>query len=171
MLLLAASTGFAAEDKKAPPVNTETSSVKPEKAPAAPTDGEQINWHVISSGGTKGASPHFGLDGTVAQPAVDSGSSTHYKLISGFWALSGPVGCCVGIRGNVDGITGPAGDVDVSDLTFLVAYLFSDGAAPPCVDEGNVDGVVGSAGPIDVADLTYLVAYFFQGGPTPSPCP
>ncbi|HWR81754.1 MAG TPA: hypothetical protein VN285_00475 [Candidatus Deferrimicrobium sp.] len=80
-----------------------------------------------------------------------------------------PCGCCVN-RGNVDDIIGPAGPVDVSDLTYLVAFLFSGGAAPPCVDQANVDGIVGPAGPVDVSDLTYLVAFLFSGGAAPPPC-
>ncbi|MEW5993783.1 MAG: hypothetical protein AB1744_05225 [Candidatus Zixiibacteriota bacterium] len=43
--------------------------------------------------------------------------------------------CCNhdGIRGNVDGIVGPGGPIDVADLTYLVAYLFQGGPAPaPC---------------------------------------
>ncbi|MEW5994065.1 MAG: hypothetical protein AB1744_06680 [Candidatus Zixiibacteriota bacterium] len=59
----------------------------------------------------------------------------------------------------------------MADLTYLVAYLFQGGAAPPCIEEANVDGIIGPGGPIDVADLTYLVAYLFQGGPAPAPCP
>lgn len=78
---------------------------------------------------------------------------------------------CCNNRGNVDGIIGPGGPVDVSDLTYLVAYLFSGGPPPPCLEEGNVDGIVGAGGPIDVADLTYLVAFLFSGGPPPPPCP
>lgn len=77
--------------------------------------------------------------------------------------------CCVN-RGNVDDLVGPAGPVDVSDMTYLVAYLYTDGQPPPCEEEGNVDGQFW-AGPIDIADLTYLVAYLFTGGPPPPPCP
>ncbi|HWR82896.1 MAG TPA: hypothetical protein VN285_06320 [Candidatus Deferrimicrobium sp.] len=84
-------------------------------------------------------------------------------------ALSVTVFCCQN-RGNVDAIVGPAGPVDVSDLTYLVAFLFSSGATPPCVDEGNVDGVIGPAGAIDVSDLTYLVAFLFSGGAAPPAC-
>ncbi|HWR83574.1 MAG TPA: hypothetical protein VN285_09740 [Candidatus Deferrimicrobium sp.] len=80
-----------------------------------------------------------------------------------------PTSCCQ-CRGNADGIIGPAGCIDVSDLTYLVAYLFSGGQAPPCIEEGNVDGVTGPAGPIDVSDLTYLVAFLFSGGQPPPPC-
>ncbi|HWR81959.1 MAG TPA: right-handed parallel beta-helix repeat-containing protein [Candidatus Deferrimicrobium sp.] len=78
--------------------------------------------------------------------------------------------CCL-VRGNVDDTYGPAGPIDVADLTYLVAYLFSGGGAPPCIEQGNVDGVFGPAGPIDVADLTYLVAYLFSGGAVPPACP
>ena len=78
-------------------------------------------------------------------------------------------GCCLD-RGNVDHIIGAGGPIDVSDLTYLVAYLFTGGPPPPCEEEGNVDGITGAGGPIDVSDLTYLVAYLFTGGPTPPPC-
>jgi hypothetical protein len=83
------------------------------------------------------------------------------------------ISCCNGdgIRANVDNQAGPGGEVDVADLTYLVAFLFQGGPAPPCTDEGNVDGLTGPAGDIDVADLTYLVAFLFQGGPQPLPCP
>jgi len=66
------------------------------------------------------------------------------------------------------------GDVDndgegplITDLTYLVAYLFSGGPAPEVPSAANIDGIVGPAGPIDVSDVTYLVAYLFTGGPDP----
>ncbi len=77
--------------------------------------------------------------------------------------------CCEN-PGNVDHVIGPGGAVDVSDLTFLVNYLFKGGILPPCTEEGNVDSVIGPGGPIDVSDLTFLVNYLFKGGPTPPPC-
>ncbi len=81
--------------------------------------------------------------------------------------------CCNhdGIRGNIDGIVGVGGPIDVSDLTYLVKYLFKSGPPPPCIEEGNADGITGVGGPIDVADLTYLVKYLFKSGPAPAPCP
>ncbi|HWR83911.1 MAG TPA: thrombospondin type 3 repeat-containing protein [Candidatus Deferrimicrobium sp.] len=81
--------------------------------------------------------------------------------------------CCSLERGNVDGIVGPAGPIDVADLTYLVTFLFSGGTTPPCPDEGNVDGIVGPGGPVDVSDLTYLVDYLFgtPPGPPPPACP
>jgi glucose/arabinose dehydrogenase len=74
-----------------------------------------------------------------------------------------PVTCCVGIRGNVNGV----GGITVADLTFLVQFLFNSGAAPPCVAEANVNGIGG----ITVADLTYLVQFLFNSGAQPPACP
>lgn len=74
------------------------------------------------------------------------------------------VSCCEH-RGNVDGLVGST-PIDVSDITYLVSYLFQGGPLPPCPDEGDVD----SSGELSVADVTYLVSYLFRGGPPPPPC-
>ncbi len=79
--------------------------------------------------------------------------------------------CCCVHRGNVDGLMGAGGAVDVADLTHLVVFLFQGGEAPPCLEQANADGIVGAGGPIDVADLTSLVGYLFRSGPEPPPCP
>ncbi len=124
--------------------------------------GEEINWQVISSGGTKGSSATYGLEGTVGQVVVGEGSSATYGLSHGFWQEFAIIPNECIIRGDVD----HTGAIDVGDLTYLVAYLFQGGPPPPFLDEGDVDGT----GSIDVGDLTYLVAYLFQGGPAPPPC-
>lgn len=72
--------------------------------------------------------------------------------------------CCV-IRGDINHSgSGP----DIADLVYLVAYMFSGGAEPPCMEEANVNND-GSPVP-DIADLVYLVNYMFGGGPPPAPC-
>lgn len=76
-------------------------------------------------------------------------------------------GCCVGIRGNMDGDDGEA--IDISDLVYVVDYMFNGGPPPPCFEESDVDASGGSS--IDIADLVYLVDYMFTGGPPPDPCP
>jgi hypothetical protein len=65
-------------------------------------------------------------------------------------------------------VDGDAGDlINVSDMTYLIAFLFSGGAPPPCFEEGdmNADEV------INITDMTYLIAYLFSGGPAPAACP
>jgi hypothetical protein len=84
------------------------------------------------------------------------------------------ISCCDGdgIRGNVDGLVGPGGAIDISDVNYLVAFLFQGGPPPRCVDEADAEALdAGVAGPLSVADLTYLIGYLFQGGPAPPPCP
>ncbi|MBU8934059.1 MAG: hypothetical protein KOO62_08620 [candidate division Zixibacteria bacterium] len=75
-------------------------------------------------------------------------------------------GCCIN-RGNVDGISGDGGPIDIADLTYLVAYLFTGGEEPPCIEEGDIDG----NSEINIADLTHIVAYLFTGGQPPVACP
>jgi len=65
-------------------------------------------------------------------------------------------------RGDVDGSPG----VFVSDLTFLVDYLFKSGVAPDPYEAGDVD----CESNVNVADLSYLVDYLFRGGPSPCGC-
>ena len=127
-----------------------------------PASDEQIKWQVIASGDTESSSSNHRLTGTVAQTAVGYGGSASYGLNSGYWQ---DFGCCIGIRGNVDGDPGDA--INVADLTYLVDYQFFDGPPPPCFEEGDVDG----SGAINVADLTYLVDFLFFSGPAPAPCP
>lgn len=65
--------------------------------------------------------------------------------------------------GDVDGNSiGP----DISDLTYMVDYLFTNGPQPPSPQSANVDGTGG----IDIADVTFLVVFLFEGGPAPSAC-
>ena len=74
--------------------------------------------------------------------------------------------CCLGRAGNVDG--DPDDEINVSDLTYLVATLFLGGAVSPCPGEGNTDGADGDI--VNVSDLTFLIANLFLGGPEPPPC-
>ncbi len=66
------------------------------------------------------------------------------------------------LRGDADYDLG----VNVADITYLVAHLFSFGPAPVSVQAGdaNFDFMV------NIDDVTFLVAYLFYGGsPPPSP--
>ena len=74
-------------------------------------------------------------------------------------------GCCVNLRGNVNG--DPADAVNVVDVTFLVKNLFTGGASPPCKEEADV--VANNS--VNIVDVTFLVRYLFAGGASPPPCP
>ena len=65
-------------------------------------------------------------------------------------------------RGDLDGLPG----INVSDVSYLVDYLFFEGPAPDPLELGDVD----CSGSLNVEDLTYLVEYLFNSGPPPCGC-
>jgi len=75
--------------------------------------------------------------------------------------VAGLMSVCIN-RGDMDGVTG----ITVSDLTYLVNYLF-DGGFPPYPP---VAADVNCSDDTNVGDLTYLVDYLFRGGPAPCGC-
>ncbi|MDH3889550.1 MAG: dockerin type I repeat-containing protein [candidate division Zixibacteria bacterium] len=76
-------------------------------------------------------------------------------------------GCCQPperMRGdiNCDGVPG----MDISDLVYLVDYMFTGGPEPCCFEDADVN----CDGSIDISDLVYVVDYMFTGGPQPCRC-
>jgi len=67
-----------------------------------------------------------------------------------------PVSVCIPGDINNSG-SGP----DISDLVYLVSYMFSGGPEPPCMDIADIDR---NGNNPDIADLVYLVTYMFQNG-------
>jgi PKD repeat protein len=112
------------------------------------------------------------------KPGLDAGTEisnrAHIRFDFNKWLSapeSGPVvrtigylSCCRGLTGNVDG--DPGDIVDISDVTFLVDYLFASGSISSCREENDVD----KSGSVDISDLTALVDYLFVGGTLPN-CP
>lgn len=72
--------------------------------------------------------------------------------------------CCQGVTGNVN----LAGEVDISDLSILIAYL-TMAPRPPiiCPMEANVD----TLGAIDLSDLSRLISFLTVPGSELMPCP
>ena len=93
-------------------------------------------------------------------PCLPSGNSCG-ALMGAFVEICEP--CCV-MRGDINHDGAPT--IDISDLVYLVDYMFTGGPLPPCMEEGNVNALDG----IDISDLVYLVDYAFNGGPPPPPC-
>ncbi len=60
-------------------------------------------------------------------------------------------------------LTGDAYPGDISDLVFLVDYMFLGGPTPSPPQAADCDG----NGQIDISDLVYLVDYMFLDGPLP----
>ena len=128
--------------------------------------GEEINWQVISSGGTTGSSVSYNLSGTVAQTAVGSGSSASYGLNHGYWqdfdtTGTGPCDC---EPGNVNGDA----TINIFDITYTISYLYMGGPAPIpyelCNGDPNKDCTC------NIFDITYTISFLYLGGPPPCPC-
>ena len=61
--------------------------------------------------------------------------------------------------GDADG----SGGIDISDVVYVVAYIFAGGPAPTPAAAGDVNCDVLT----DISDAVYLIAYIFNGGPAP----
>ncbi len=75
--------------------------------------------------------------------------------------------CCLGPR--VPGDVNYDAGCNISDVTYLINYIFH-GGPPPCpfwtAGDVNCDGAV------NISDVTYLIDYIFYGGPAPcNQCP
>ncbi len=73
--------------------------------------------------------------------------------------------CLGSMRGNIN--YDPEDNIDISDLTYLVGYMFKDGPTPRCFEEVDVTADIS----LDISDLTYMVNFMFKNGPAPKPCP
>ncbi|HOP06723.1 MAG TPA: C10 family peptidase [candidate division Zixibacteria bacterium] len=121
-------------------------------------------WFTPKIGARIGQTAHIDLNGYGSREPWFYGSKMDYQpeVVSGnvtCWS------CCVGIRGNVD--MDENNEISISDLIYLVSYMFDNGPEPECTLEADVN----ASDAIDIADLVYLVTYMFQSGDIPSLCP
>jgi len=108
----------------------------------------------ISASAQAGQTASIELDGYSSYSPQFTGSIAEYQPV--------PIEGIIFLypkRGNLDGVPG----ITISDLTYLVDYLFRSGPSPDPLGLGDVD----CSGSVNIADLTYLVSYMFAGGPEP----
>jgi len=55
------------------------------------------------------------------------------------------------------------GGIDIADVVYLIAYIFSGGPAPNPLAAGDAD----CDGSVNIVDAVYLIAYIFSQGPQP----
>ena len=157
------------------PTETNTPAVQPtspttEPVTATPRAGEEINWQVIASGGGTSTLGSMILASTVGQTVAGQSTMGDMVLNSGFQQNfeTGSETCCIPpIRGDVnyDG----AETVDISDLLYLIDFMFQSGPAPVCFEEADIDA--SGIEPLDISDLVLLIDYMFTGGAEPPACP
>jgi hypothetical protein len=113
----------------------------------------------------------YGLDGyTATLPTSELAAGENYLLIADAYANDAVVASdyrmihyiCSSdwIRGDADN----NGSVNVSDVVFLIQYVFATGDPPqPELAVGDVD----CSGAVNVSDIVYLISYVFADGPPP----
>jgi hypothetical protein len=83
-------------------------------------------------------------------------------LVTINWPPAGEVGSfnvTEAIRGDANG----DGQITVSDVIYLINYLFKGGPSPDPLAVGDVN----CDGKVSVSDVVYLINYLFKGGPPP----
>jgi hypothetical protein len=89
------------------------------------------------------------------------GKSTYRPLIKTNVAVGA---CCIGLAGNVD--CDPTNNIDISDLSALIDYLYIS-LIPVCCDAtANVDGQPG----VDISDLSALIDFLYISFTPTAPC-
>jgi glucose/arabinose dehydrogenase len=71
-----------------------------------------------------------------------------------------------GVPDECESICGDAsgdGKVDISDVIYLIAYIFAGGPAPTPLSKADANCDLG----IDISDAVYMIQYIFAGGPGP----
>lgn len=132
--------------------------------------GEEINWQVISSGGTiNSASTSFKLKATVGQTATGKGSTANHSITHGFWQM---LGCC-----DTPGDANNDGACNIGDEVFLGNFVFRSGQCddPPgnpigCPPECLAEGDANADGNVNIGDEVFLGNYIFRPPPV-SPAP
>ncbi len=61
-----------------------------------------------------------------------------------------------------------SGEISLTDIVFLVSYIFANGPQPNPIVAADID----CSGQVTVSDVVYLITYVFSGGPAPcASCP
>lgn len=145
----------------------------PQPAPITPVTsetrvGEQINWQVLASGGGLSTLGTLTLGSTIGQAVAGQSTMGDLVLNSGFQQNFETGTCCIPpMRGDVN--YDAADLIDISDLVYLIDFMFTSGPVPVCHEEADVNG--DGAEVLDISDLVYLIDYMFTGGALPPSCP
>jgi len=107
----------------------------------------------LSSSGVISGTPTYASTAMFYISLGDDSKATDYQWIT-MTVIEPPYIC-----GDADG----TGAVDIDDVVFLIAYIFSSGPAPSPLVSGDAD----CSGGIDIDDVVYLISYIFASGPTP----
>jgi hypothetical protein len=96
-------------------------------------------------------------------------SPGHAQAMRDIWYEHGELktGCCLGLRGNVNG--DPEERINLADISDLIDHVYLSQAPIPCPEEGNANG--DPQGVINLADITCLIAHVYLGSGGIHYCP
>jgi len=143
---------------KSEPVPIQNIAPQEQASPSA----YEIDWTSINAGGDLNlSSTNYKVKVSTGQSVIGESQSTNYKMGIGFWygVPAGPL--CTSKPGDANG---SGGNPNLSDIIYLVNYVFKGGPAPNPTCRGDANGLGGNA---NLSDIIYLVNYVFKGGPQP----
>jgi len=92
--------------------------------------------------------------------AVEVSDGLTTDICSSIVSFMGTIDPCCDTPGDAD----DSGQMNIADVTFLIARIFSGGQGPTCC--GKADANADNS--VNIADVTFLIARIFSGGPEPA---
>jgi len=117
----------------------------------------KIEKDVLNAGIQGIGSDAYSAWSSAGQSVVGNMQGGKYVLMGGFWSAF----TCF-----VSGDASNDETVDVSDVVYLINYLFISGPPPIALPSGDAN----CDGGVDISDVVYLINYLFIHGPAPVIC-
>lgn len=99
-------------------------------------------------------------------PGIYEVNLTIYSNDPDVWRNPWTVPITLTVSGNLPFVCGDVnnsgGDPDISDITYLIAYLYLSGPPPPIPAAADVNS---SGGDPDISDITAIIAFLYLNGP------
>lgn len=121
---------------------------------ADPLQNYYIPWSCLNGGGLDMSSTSYKAMVSSAQSCIGLSQSTNYQMQIGYWYGGKPF-LCGDTNGDVS--------VTLSDIVFLITYLFRFGAEPDPLYCGDANG----DGNVTLSDIVYMIVYLFKSGAAP----
>lgn len=133
----------------------EEKSVPIPKVEADPQQNYHIPWSCLNGGGEDmmSSATYIAMVSS-AQPVIGESQSSNYQMQMGYWYGGKPFVC-----GDANG----SGDVSLSDIVYLIAFLYKLGPEPDPLYCADTNG----SGDVSISDIVYLIAYLYKLGPPP----
>jgi hypothetical protein len=113
-----------------------------------------IPWSSLNGGGLDMASTNYKAMVSSAQSFVGEAGSDSFKVQIGYWYGGKPFICAD---------VNETGNVSISDIIYLINYLFKFGPEPDPMYGADTNG----DGKVSLADIVWLINYLFKFGPAP----